>query len=128
MKPVIIAAGIVLAWTTGVALPSDAGDAKVSTIEALYAGKDRLKGQRIQIHGKVVKVNNGIMGKNFVHIQDGTGAAGTNDLTVTTQDVVHVGDQVMATGLVTVARDFGAGYSYPLILEEATVSPANAGH
>jgi hypothetical protein len=45
-------------------------------------------------------------------------------LTVTTQDVVKVGDQVTVTGLVTLNRDFGAGYSYPLILEEATVTPA----
>jgi len=68
------------------------------------------------------------MGKNFVHIQDGTGSAGTNDLTITTQDVVRVGDQVVATGVVTVARDFGAGYSYPLILEEASVTSSDARH
>jgi hypothetical protein len=128
MNPLIIAAGLVLAWTIGMAAPSDAGDAKVSTIEALYAGKDRLKGQRVQISGKVVKVNNGIMGKNFIHIQDGTGRADANDLTVTTQDVLHVGDRVVVTGLVTLDRDFGAGYSYPLILEEATVSISDAKH
>ncbi len=128
MSPLITAVGMVLAWTIGMAAPSLAGDINVLTIEKLYAGKDRLKGQRIQISGKVVKVNNGIMGKNFIHIQDGTGPAGTNDLTVTTQDVVHVGDRVVVTGLVTVARDFGAGYSYPLILEEATVSVSETGH
>jgi hypothetical protein len=127
MQPLIIAVGVVLALTIGAQAPSAAGDAKVSTIEALYTGKDRFKGQRIQITGKVVKVNNGIMGRNFIHIQDGTGPAGANDLTVTTHDVVHVGDQVVVTGLVTVARDFGAGYSYPLILEDATVSISSTG-
>jgi RecJ-like exonuclease len=101
-----------------------AGDTKVSNIETLFAQKDKLSGQRVQISGKVVKVNNGIMGKNFFHVQDGSGKSGANDLTVTTQDVVKVGDQVTVTGVVTVNRDFGAGYSYPLIVEEATVKPA----
>ncbi len=128
MKPLIIVAGTVLVWTLGIAAPSGAGDANIVTIQALYAGKDRFKGQQIRINGKVVKVNNGIMGKNFVHIQDGTGSAGANDLTITTQDVVHVGDRVVVTGVVTIDRDFGAGYSYPLILEEATVARSDAGH
>ncbi len=116
--------GLLFAWMLAAAPPVLSGDAKVSTVETLYAQKDRLSGKRIQISGKVVKVNNGIMGKNFFHLQDGSGKAGANDLTVTTQDTVHVGDQVVVTGLVTVNRDFGAGYSYPLILEEATVTPA----
>jgi hypothetical protein len=121
----IFAAGLLLVWVVGTAAPVAAGDAKVASIEALFAQKDRLSGQRIQITGKVVKVNNGIMGKNFLHIQDGTGTAGTNDLTVTTQDVARVGDQVVVTGVVSVNRDFGAGYSYPLIIEEAAVVPTN---
>jgi len=118
---------ICVGWlATGVSFAA-AADAPVKTIEALYAGKDQLKGQRIQIKGKVVKVNEGIMGKNFFHLQDGSGKAGSNDLTVTTQQEVHVGDNVVVTGLVTVDRNFGAGYTYPLILEEATVAKA-AGH
>jgi hypothetical protein len=115
---------LLFAWMIGTAVPAVAGDAKVSTVEALYAKKAQLSGKRIQVSGKVVKVNNGIMGKNFFHLQDGSGKAGANDLTVTTQETVHVGDQVVVTGLVTVNRDFGAGYSYPLIVEEATVTPA----
>jgi RecJ-like exonuclease len=118
----MIGVGLLLVWMTGAAVPAVAGDAKVSTVEALYAKKDQLNGKRIQISGKVVKVNNGIMGKNFFHLQDGSGKAPANDLTVTTQEIVKVGDQVTVTGLVTVNRDFGAGYSYPLILEEATVT------
>ena len=116
--------GLLFAWIIGAAVPAVAGDAKVSTVEALYAKKDQLSGKRVQISGKVVKVNNGIMGKNFFHLQYGSGKAGANDLTVTTQDVVTVGDQVVVTGVVMVNRDFGAGYSYPLILEEATVAPS----
>lgn len=115
---------LLFAWMIGAAVPAVAGDAKVSTVEALYAKKDQLSGKRIQISGKVVKVNNGIMGKNFFHLQDGSGKAPANDLTVTTQEIVKVGDQVTVTGLVSVNRDFGAGYAYPLILEEATVAPS----
>jgi S-formylglutathione hydrolase FrmB len=121
----MVGAGLLLALVIGTAGPIGAGDAKVLSIEALFAQKDRLSGQRVQVAGKVVKVNTGIMGKNFLHIQDGTGAAGANDLTVTTQDVARVGDQVVVTGVVTVNRDFGGGYSYPLILEEGAVAPTN---
>jgi sporulation protein YlmC with PRC-barrel domain len=124
MIRIIGSIGLLFAWMMSAAVPAVAGDAKVSTVEALYAKKDQLSGKRIQISGKVVKVNNGIMGKNFFHIQDGSGKAPANDVTVTTQDVVKVGDQVVVTGVVTVNRDFGAGYSYPLIVEEATVKPA----
>lgn len=112
---------IVCIVTGGLIGPAIAGEAKVKTIQALYAGKETFKGQRIEIKGKVVKVNPGIMGKNFFHIQDGSGKSPENDLTVTTQDEVRVGDEVVVHGLVSVNRDFGAGYSYPLILEEATV-------
>lgn len=121
MNYLMIAGGLLFALVMA-ATPSVAGDTAVSNIETLYAGKDRFNGKRIRISGKVVKVNNGIMGKNFFHLQDGTGKTGMNDLTVTTLDVVHVGDNVVVTGLVAVNRDFGAGYSYPLILEEASVS------
>jgi hypothetical protein len=124
MIRIMMGVGLLFAWTMGAAVPAMAGDAKVSTVETLYAKKDQLNGKRIRISGKVVKVNNGIMGKNFFHLQDGSGTSPANDLTVTTQDVVKVGDQVTVTGLVTLNRDFGAGYSYPLILEEATVTPA----
>lgn len=120
----ICGVGLLFAWMLAAVPPVLAGEAKVSTVEALYAKKDQLSGKRIQLSGKVVKVNNGIMGKNFFHIQDGSGKAPANDVTVTTQDVVKVGDQVVVTGVVTVNRDFGAGYSYPLIVEEATVTPA----
>jgi hypothetical protein len=124
MGRLLIAVVVLAVWLDPWAAPVSAGDAKINTIEGLYASKEKLKGQRIQVKGKVVKVNTGIMGKNFFHIQDGSGKAGANDLTVTTQQDVHVGDDVLVTGLVTLNRDFGAGYSYPLILEEATVEKA----
>lgn len=94
------------------------------TIEQVYAQKAKLAGKQVQVKGKVVKVNEGIMGKNFLHITDGTGKEGSNDLTITTQDSVALGDMVSLTGEVAVDRDFGAGYIYPLLIEKAKVSKA----
>lgn len=48
---------------------------------------------------------------------------GTNDLVVTTQDAPKVGDVVTAKGTLHKDKDFGAGYKYRMIVEEATVKP-----
>ena len=74
--------------------------------------------------GKVVKANSSIMGRNWIHIRDGSGAREKkdDDLTVTTQDGAAVGDIVVVKGVVHVDRDFGAGYSYPVVVEDAKVT------
>lgn len=100
-----------------------AADAIKKTVADLYADKDALVGKQVQVSGKVVKVNNGIMNRNFLHVQDGTGAADTNDLTVTSQQTAAVGDQVTVTGTIAADVDFGMGYVYPLLMEEAAVAP-----
>jgi RecJ-like exonuclease len=105
-------------------LSASAEDAKVKTVAALHQEKAALAGQTVQVQGKVVKVNNGIMGRNFLHVQDGTGDANSNDLTVTSKQTAAVGDQVTVTGRVVLDRDFGSGYSYPLLVEEASISAA----
>ena len=94
----------------------------LSTVAALNQNKANLAGQTIKVQGKVVKVNNGIMGRNFVHVQDGTGDATTNNLIVTSKDTAQVGDQVSVSGVVVLNRDFGSGYSYPLLIEEASIA------
>lgn len=96
----------------------------VKTVASLYQNKASLAGKTISAQGKVVKVNNGIMGRNFVHVQDGTGDAASNNLVVTSKQTASVGDQVKISGVVVVNRDFGAGYSYPLLIEEASITPA----
>ena len=70
----------------------------------------------------MVKFNGGILGTNWLHIQDGTGTEGSNDLTVTTSAVVKVGDTVLVRGAVSLDRDFGSGYRYGVIVEGATVT------
>jgi hypothetical protein len=91
------------------------------TVEQVLVGKAALGGRPVVVRGKVVKVNTGIMGKNWLHLQDGTGAAGTNDLTVTTADVAVVGDVIVARGTLALDKDFGAGYRYAALLEDATL-------
>lgn len=98
-------------------------DTGTKTVESLNQNKASLAGQTVSAQGKVVKVNNGIMGRNFVHVQDGTGDASNNNLIVTSKQTANVGDQVSVSGVVAVNRDFGSGYSYPLLVEEATITP-----
>jgi hypothetical protein len=93
------------------------------TIAEVFAEKDQLAGQAVVFRGRVVKTNAGIMGKNWLHVRDGTGEEGANDLTVTTIDVLpNVGDTVLVTGQLEVDRDFGMGYRYALIFENADVT------
>lgn len=115
-------ASVVLAGLLYASVPSFAAEeANVRTVGSLYQDKAALAGQLASVKGKVVKVNNGIMGRNFVHVQDGTGSPETNNLVVTSKQTATVGDQVTVTGRVVVDRVFGAGYAYPLLLEDTVI-------
>jgi hypothetical protein len=94
------------------------------TILEIFAAASKLAGKPVTVRGKVVKYNAQIMGKNWLHIQDGSGSAGKNDndLTVTTSTPAKVGDTVLVTGNVTTNKDFGAGYKYTVILDDAKVT------
>ena len=94
------------------------------TVAEVWTDRAALKGRPVAVRGKVVKFNAGIMGTNWIHLRDGSGSAiaKDNDLTVTTDAVAKVGDVVTASGAVTVDKDFGAGYAYPVILEGAKIA------
>ncbi|WP_051321525.1 hypothetical protein [Chrysiogenes arsenatis] len=92
------------------------------TIENIFAQSAELSGKEVTLRGKVVKFSADIMGKNWVHVQDGTGAEGTNDLTITTAATVNVGDIVVVKGTVTTEKDFGYGYFYNLIIEDGEIT------
>ncbi len=92
------------------------------TVEEIYAQSAALSGKPVKVRGQVVKFTANIMGTNWIHIQDGTGSGPTADLTVTTSAVVAAGDMVTVEGNLTVNKDFGAGYKYDAIIEEATVT------
>ena len=89
------------------------------TIAELYDNSSDYAGKRVKIHGKVVKFTPEVMGKNWVHIQDGTKSGNNFDITITTNDVVKIDDIATFVGLITLDKDFGYGYAYDLIIEEA---------
>ena len=93
------------------------------SIADTWAKRASLAGKSVTVRGTVVKANSAIMGVNWFHLQDGSGKAedGTNDLTVTTDAVVKVGDVVTVTGVLATKKDFGAGYAYEVILEKASI-------
>jgi len=95
-----------------------------ATVADVWARSVALAGERITVRGKVVKFNGGILGRNWLHLQDGSGSVdqGTHDLTVTSDQTAAVGDTVTATGIVAVDKDFGAGYTYAVILEQASIA------
>ena len=95
------------------------------TIKQLYAESKSLNGKEIKIRGVVKKYNPNIMGRNWIHIQDGTIENGNYDLMVTSQDKTALGKTVVVDGTVALNKDFGAGYSYPVMLENAKVKEEN---
>lgn len=97
--------------------PPDGG----RTVADIYAARQDLAGTTVSLRARVVKFSPDIMGKNWVHVQDGTGGEGTRDLTVVTQDRVAVGDTVLVEGTVALNRDLGFGYHYDILIEKATV-------
>ena len=93
-----------------------------SVAELFTQAKD-LTGKKVQIKGQVVKVSSAIMGKNWIHLQDGTGdpMSNTHDLVVTTNETVELDTVVTFEGVITANKDFGAGYKYDAIVEEAAL-------
>lgn len=89
------------------------------TIAELYKNRKSYENRTVKIRGNVTKFNKQIMGKNWVHIQDGSSDSGNYDLTVTTMDFVKVGETVTFEGKIAINKDFGAGYSYEVIMEQA---------
>ncbi|HVR38260.1 MAG TPA: nucleotide-binding protein [Thermoanaerobaculia bacterium] len=93
------------------------------TVAEVWKSKSALADKDVIVRGKVVKFLPGIMGKNWIHLRDGSGSreAADDDLTVTTTETVAVGDIITVAGTIHVDKDFGAGYRYPVILENAAV-------
>ncbi len=115
----------------GAAPAADQPDAKVEkapgkdakTVAEIFANKAALKGVEVVVRGRVVKFNPEIMGRNWLHLRDGSGSADKqdNDNTVTTSDVVTKGEIVTIRGKVALDQDFTAGYAYPVMIEGAKV-------
>ena len=91
------------------------------TVQEVYQEKEKLNGKPVTLRAKVVKYNEAIMGKNWLHLRDGTGKEPANDLTVTTRTKAKVGDTVLVEGLLALDKDLVAGYRYDVIIEDAKV-------
>jgi hypothetical protein len=117
----------------GLAKSADVGDVRVAkatganarTVAEVVTKAAELKDKSVLVRGKVVKYNADIMGKNWVHLRDGSGSAtdNSNDVLVTTSSQAKTGDVVTAKGIVRTDKDFGAGYSYKVVIEDATLQP-----
>lgn len=95
--------------------------ANAYTVAELYKQKDKLNKKKVVVNGKVMRVSANIMGKNWIHLQDGSGDAkkGNHNLVVTSQAMPVVGEVVTAKGTLYSNKDFGGGYKYEVIMEKA---------
>lgn len=103
-------------------IPKANGENARTVAEIMTMGAE-LKDKPVLVHGRVVKYNSGIMGKNWIHLRDGSGSAEneTNDILVTTTNQAKIGEILTVKGVVHTNKDFGAGYSYKVLIEEASL-------
>lgn len=102
-----------------------AAGADAHTVAEIWEQKATLGDKSVTLHATVVKSTSGILGKNWLHLRDGSGtdAKQDNDLTITSvAGTAAVGDAVTVKGTVRLGKDFGAGYAYPVMIEEASVT------
>lgn len=99
------------------------------TVADLFEKKSELAGKPVAVRGKVVKVAANIMDRDWVHVRDGSGAEGKNDLTVTTtsQPRAKVGDLVLVKGVLSTDKDLGMGYKYEVLIENGEVQIEKSG-
>jgi len=97
--------------------------ANAYTVAEVFAKRGALDGKQVVVRGQVVKVSTGIMNKNWLHLQDGSGSekSKNHDLVVTTKDLAEVGDVVTVSGTLAKDKDFGGGYKYSAIIEKGSV-------
>ena len=117
---------------SGMSKAVDVGDVKVAkasgadarTVAEIVGKPGELKNKPVVVRAKVVKFTPAILGKNWIHVRDGTGtqADGTNDVLVTSQAEAKVGDVVLIKGIVRTDVDLGSGYAYKVLVEDATLT------
>lgn len=115
--------GATAAKTAKISVPKATG-AGATTVEGAFKNSAKLNNKNIVVKGKVVKVSVGIMGRNWIHIQDGTGSEKkkTHNLVCTSTQMADVGDVVTISGKLKKDKDFGAGYKYAVIIEDSKIS------
>jgi len=114
-----------VAAKTGKISVTKATGANAHTVEGAIKNSSKLHKKKVVIRGQVVKVSGGIMGKNWIHIQDGTGTAAKknhNLVCTSVSDSADVGDVVTITGTLFKDKDFGSGYKYAVIVEDSKIT------
>ena len=93
-------------------------------VAELWAKRKELAGKKITLRAKVVRYSANIMGSNWLHLQDGSGDVknGTHDVTATSKSTAAVGDVLIVSGVVAIDRNIGAGYNYPVLIEDASLT------
>lgn len=133
LEPVAAADGMAMAGSHGLAVPPAAAAKPVEPLAPAPGGlkvadvwgkRESLSGKTVLVRGRVVKANYEIMGLNWYHLQDGSGAEkeGTHDLTITSDAEANVGDVVTISGTLVTDQDFGAGYAYRALVEKASIT------
>lgn len=94
------------------------------TVAEVYKLRTTLKGKKVSIRAKVVKVTSGVLDRTWLHVRDGSGsdAANDNDLVVTTAEKAKVNDEITVIGVVHTDKDLGSGYRYSVLVEDATIT------
>ncbi|MDL1963688.1 MAG: hypothetical protein LWW98_04980 [Deltaproteobacteria bacterium] len=97
------------------------------TIEEIYSKKEELSQKTVIVRAIVVKFMPQIMGKNWIHIQDGTGSAekGNHDIAVSTLDTVETGKEIIVKGILGINKDFGMSCAFSTLIEEASITPSH---
>lgn len=123
VRPHTAAHGSAAAASAPVGKIARATGPEARTVAEVAAQRKQLAGKNVVVRGQVVKVSSGIMDRNWLHLRDGSGSAAdaTNDLLVTTSQTAKVGDVVAARGALRVDADFGSGYTYAFLIENATL-------
>jgi len=114
------------------AIPNDIKISKADgedayTIEEIYSKKEELSQKTITVRAIVVKFMPQVMGKNWVHIQDGTGSVekGNNDVAVSTLDTAKVGDEVIIKGTLGIDKELGMNHAFSALIEDASITPSH---
>jgi hypothetical protein len=90
------------------------------TVAAIFAHRVALNQKPVRLRATVVKLTDGILGKTYLHLQDGSGSPESrdHDLTATTTEAFELGETVEVEGLLALDQDVGLGYVYDALLTQ----------
>ena len=104
-------------WNNGKRISPSAGTIAIAD---LVKNPQAFAGQKVKLKGKCVKINPNIMNRHWIHLQDGS--RDDFDLVITSEQFVPEGEEIVIEAVVSLNKDFGAGYQYDLILENGIIN------